>query len=66
MRAIVLKNNEVAFTTEYPLPEPSQGEALVKVTLAGICNTDLELTKGYMSFSGVLGQKSSRRDKYSL
>jgi len=57
MRAVVLKNNEIAFTTEYPLPEPSAGEALVKVSLAGICNTDLELTKGYMGFSGVLGHE---------
>ncbi len=31
--------------------------AVVRVALAGICNTDLELTKGYMGFRGVLGHE---------
>ncbi len=38
-----------------PLPEP--GEALIKVHMAGICNTDLELLKGYMNFSGIAGHE---------
>lgn len=33
------------------------GEALVRVRLAGICNTDLELVRGYMGFRGVLGHE---------
>jgi threonine dehydrogenase-like Zn-dependent dehydrogenase len=32
-------------------------EALVKVTSAGICNTDLELAKGYMGFRGIPGHE---------
>lgn len=36
---------------------PERGEVLVRVTLAGICNTDLELARGYMGFSGVLGHE---------
>lgn len=40
-----------------PQPTPNAGEALVRVAMAGICNTDLELTRGYMSFSGVLGHE---------
>jgi threonine dehydrogenase-like Zn-dependent dehydrogenase len=31
--------------------------ALVRVLLAGICNTDLEIVKGYMNFRGVLGHE---------
>jgi threonine dehydrogenase-like Zn-dependent dehydrogenase len=31
--------------------------ALVRVDLAGVCNTDLELVKGYMAFRGVLGHE---------
>jgi threonine dehydrogenase-like Zn-dependent dehydrogenase len=41
------------------VPEPTllPGEALVAVRSAGICNTDLELARGYMGFSGVLGHE---------
>lgn len=38
-------------------PEPRQAEALVRVHLAGICATDLHITRGYMNFSGVLGHE---------
>ncbi len=41
----------------YPLPKPKPNEALIKVKLAGICNTDMEITKGYMNFKGVLGHE---------
>ena len=34
-----------------------EGEALVRVTLAGICNTDLELVRGYAGFQGTLGHE---------
>ena len=40
------------------MPVPSaDGEALVRVTLSGICNTDLELARGYMGFRGTLGHE---------
>lgn len=29
----------------------------MRVRLAGICNTDLELVRGYMNFRGVLGHE---------
>ena len=32
---------------DLPLPTVNYGEALVRVTRAGICNTDLEIMKGY-------------------
>jgi len=38
-------------------PRRKRDEALVRVLLAGICNTDLEITKGYMGYSGVLGHE---------
>lgn len=40
-----------------PFPRPSAWEALIKVSLAGICNTDLEITRGYMAFKGILGHE---------
>ena len=33
------------------------GEALVQVLKAGICNTDLEITRGYAAFHGILGHE---------
>lgn len=38
-------------------PEPKPGETLIQVRLAGICGTDLELIRGYMSYSGVPGHE---------
>ena len=40
-----------------PQPSPGRGEALLKVLLAGICGTDLQLLKGYYKFSGVPGHE---------
>jgi threonine dehydrogenase-like Zn-dependent dehydrogenase len=39
------------------MPKPGAGEALVRVSMAGICNTDLEIARGYMGFTGVLGHE---------
>jgi threonine dehydrogenase-like Zn-dependent dehydrogenase len=33
------------------------GEALIRVTLSGICNTDLEIARGYAGFEGTLGHE---------
>ena len=40
-----------------PIPSTSEGEALIKVLLAGICATDIEIIKGYMGFEGTLGHE---------
>jgi threonine dehydrogenase-like Zn-dependent dehydrogenase len=42
---------------EVPRPEPAPGEALIRVERSGICNTDLELARGYMRFRGTLGHE---------
>lgn len=38
-------------------PEPGPNEALIRVALAGICNTDIEITRGYMDFKGIPGHE---------
>ena len=56
MKAIVF-DKYLKFDNDYPKPVPQKGEALIKVNLAGICNTDYEITKGYMGYIGILGHE---------
>jgi threonine dehydrogenase-like Zn-dependent dehydrogenase len=56
MRALVIDNG-LRFEKNYPTPTPPAGEALIRVLQAGVCNTDLELVKGYMNFTGVPGHE---------
>lgn len=56
MKAIVFDNG-LKLDTNYPKPIPQKGEALIRVKLAGICNTDYEITKGYMGYKGILGHE---------
>lgn len=57
MRAVWLEDGRIRVRDDVPVPEPPPGEARVRVTLAGICNTDLELIRGYYPFTGVLGHE---------
>lgn len=57
MRAVWLENNGLRLVDDLPVPAPPPGEALVRVLRAGICNTDLELAKGYYPYTGVLGHE---------
>ncbi len=56
MKAIIF-DGEIKYIPNYPLPTPPEGEILVRVRRAGICNTDIEITKGYLDFHGVLGHE---------
>jgi threonine dehydrogenase-like Zn-dependent dehydrogenase len=56
MRGLAAIEGGVGFV-ERAVPEPGPGEALVRVSMAGICNTDLEIARGYMGFRGVLGHE---------
>jgi alcohol dehydrogenase len=62
MRALICDHG-LRYAPDYPDPAPPPGEALVRVRLAGICNTDLELVRGYMAFQGVLTVGARRFDK---
>lgn len=58
MRALVLQDGRLELRPNWPQPAPAADEALIRVTLAGICSTDLELIKGYAGgFNGVLGHE---------
>ncbi len=56
MKALLLKKGKLRLE-DMPMPIPSKGEAMIKVVKAGICNTDIEMLKGYMAFEGVLGHE---------
>lgn len=56
MRALVF-DKSLAFQPRHADPEPAAGDTLVRVRQAGICATDLEITRGYMGFRGVLGHE---------
>ena len=43
MQALTLTQDNLHFQKNAPIPQPEPGEALIKVSLAGICATDLEL-----------------------
>ncbi len=57
MLGLWLENNQLQLRTDIAIPEPPPGEALVRVLCAGICNTDLELKRGYYPYSGILGHE---------
>ncbi|ABX12265.1 Alcohol dehydrogenase GroES domain protein [Nitrosopumilus maritimus SCM1] len=55
MKATSFDGNKMIYDENYPDPKP--GESLVRVSLAGICGTDLEILDGYMAYNGVLGHE---------
>ena len=58
MRALYLEEGQLTLHGDYPRPGVGADDALIRVTLAGICSTDLELVKGYAGgFRGVLGHE---------
>ena len=55
MKALHFDGQNLNYIEDYP--NPQTGEVLVKVSMAGICGTDLEILQGYMSYEGVLGHE---------
>jgi threonine dehydrogenase-like Zn-dependent dehydrogenase len=57
MLGVVLDGGKLSVRSDLPVPEPDPGEVRVRVRLAGICETDLQLLRGYMGFRGILGHE---------
>ncbi len=56
MRALTFEKS-LTYQPRWPEPPVEEGDTLVRVRQAGICSTDLEICRGYMGFSGVLGHE---------
>ena len=57
MIGLWLEERKLTLRSDLPRPEPAPGESLIRVLVAGICNTDIELTRGYYPFRGVPGHE---------
>lgn len=57
MNGLWLEDQAVRYCPDLPFPSSASGEALVRVRLAGICATDLEMVRGYYPFSGIPGHE---------
>ncbi len=57
MRALVFDGSNVKYRGFQPDPPASTDQALIQVLAAGICQTDLEIARGYMGFKGILGHE---------
>ncbi len=57
MQSLWLEHQKLTFREDVPIPVPGKDEALIRVLLAGVCSTDLELLRGYYPFSGIPGHE---------
>ncbi|HLZ58918.1 MAG TPA: alcohol dehydrogenase catalytic domain-containing protein [Ktedonosporobacter sp.] len=57
MRALVYRDSALTLERNHPMPAAVDGEALIRVVMIGVCNTDLEIVRGYMGFQGILGHE---------
>src|SRR5439155_15597060 len=57
MQALFWDGQHLRLETAYPTPPADETTAVVRVRLAGICATDLQILRGYMGFQGVPGHE---------
>lgn len=57
MKGLWLQDRKMSFRTDLPMPVLEADEVLIKVLLAGVCSTDLEMLRGYYDFTGVPGHE---------
>ena len=55
MKAVWLEDHQIKLADVQQPDRPD--EALIKIRMAGICSTDLELVKGYYPYTGILGHE---------
>src|SRR4030095_5469401 len=56
MRALVITGPGALSLQDVPRPS-REGECLIRVRMAGICGTDLQILEGYAGFAGIPGHE---------
>jgi threonine dehydrogenase-like Zn-dependent dehydrogenase len=56
MLSFITRNHKLVAARK-PLPGLKPGWALIRVRMAGICNTDVEISRGYHDFRGIVGHE---------
>jgi threonine dehydrogenase-like Zn-dependent dehydrogenase len=57
MKGLWLQDRTMTYRSDLPMPVLEPDEVLIKVLLAGVCSTDLEMLRGYYDFTGVPGHE---------
>ena len=57
MRGVHCDGSTIQLRRDLPEPTPRPGEVSLTVQMVGICDTDLQLSQGYMNFKGILGHE---------
>jgi threonine dehydrogenase-like Zn-dependent dehydrogenase len=57
MRGVYCDGSSARLRRDLPEPEPREDDVLLRVRAAGICDTDLQLARGYMGYCGILGHE---------
>jgi threonine dehydrogenase-like Zn-dependent dehydrogenase len=57
MKGVYCDGTGIRFRDDLPEPQAGPGETILEVRAVGICDTDLQLSRGYMGFRGVLGHE---------
>jgi threonine dehydrogenase-like Zn-dependent dehydrogenase len=57
VRGVFTDGSFIQFRTDLPEPQAGPGEVCLRVLTVGICDTDLQLARGYMGFRGILGHE---------
>lgn len=57
MRGVYCDGTSARLRRDLPEPGPAAGEVVLRVRWAGVCDTDLQLARGYMNYRGVLGHE---------
>ncbi len=58
MKALYFNGSTIEYHQDYPQPQPSSAESLVRILRCAICNTDKEIQRGYKpDFRGIMGHE---------
>jgi alcohol dehydrogenase len=57
VKALVIASGKIKFDASYAKPAPERDEVVIKISYAGVCDTDVQLAGGYLSFAGVPGHE---------